>query len=174
MARYDVDLITSLRKGEQIHPFFHALMRTNFNIKEFATDILDLSTGKNRLRNPMSSQNLFERMSKIRRVEDTAGGKTRERFVNYLGFDPTTEAGQIKTIVTWDEETTGVTSQAKIRTTSLVKRQVRVNPDGTTTIVSAPEVIMTKHFRANQADIAHVFEDGSPVKKAVTLSERNT
>jgi hypothetical protein len=174
LARYEIDLLSSLRNGEQIHPFFHALMRTNFNIKEFATEITDLSTGNTRIRNPMSSDNLVSRMSRVRRIEGVSGtGKEIERFVNYMGFDPTTEAGQLKTILTWDTETTGLTADSRIRSMSLVKRQVRVHADGTTSIESAPEVIMRKHFRADIMDTAHVYEEGSPVSKAVSLSERN-
>lgn len=174
LTRYEIDLLSPLRAKEQIHPFFHALMRTNFNIKEFATEITDLSTGKTRIRNPMSSDNLVSRMSKVRRIEGVSDGKTTERFVNFLGFDPETEAGQLKTILTWDTETTGLTADSRIRSMSLVKRQVRVNADGTTTMEAAPEVIMTKHFRADIMDTAHVYEEGSPVSKAVSLSERNT
>lgn len=173
LARYEIDLLSPLRAKEQVHPFFHALMRTNFNIKEFATDITDLSTGKTRIRNPMSSDNLFSRMSKVRRIEETIDGKKAERFVNFLGFDPETEAGELRTILTWDTETTGLTAESRIRSMSLVKRQVRVHADGTTTIEGAPEVIMRKHFRADIMDVAHTYEEGSPTSKAISLSERN-
>lgn len=174
LTRYEMDLLSPLRAKEQIHPFFHALMRTNFNIKEFATDITDLSTGKTRIRNPMSSDNLVSRMSKVRRIERVSKeGKTTEHFVNLLGFDPETEAGELKTILTWDTETTGLTPDSRIRSMSLVKRQVRVLADGTTKMEAAPEVIMTKHFRADIMDTAHIYEEGSPVSKAVSLSERN-
>lgn len=174
LSRYEIDLLSTLRADEQVHPFFHSLMRTNFNIKEFATDITDLSTGKVRIRNPMSSDNLVSRMSRVRRIEGVSEGKVTERFVNILGFDPVADAGQLKTILTWDTETTGLTPESKIRSISLVKRQVRVMPDGTTKMVTAPEVIMSRHLRADSMDLAHVYEEGSPVSKAVSLSERNT
>lgn len=176
LGRYDIDLLGDLRAGRGVHPYFQSLLKTNFNIKEFPEKIQEISTSRGRLRNPMSAENANVRMNRILTIGDRNLGT--ERFVNYLGFDPTTDAGKVKTILTWDTETTGITAESRLRTISLVKRNVTLNPDGTTTIVNAPEVVMTKQFRAVQADIAHIFEsavdhDGNPIKRAISLSERN-
>jgi hypothetical protein len=181
LLTYEIDLLSSLRKGEQIHPFFLALMRTNFNIKDSASAFDDLSTGKNRIRNPMSLRNLVDRLSRIKRIEEVSDGKTTERFVNFLGLNLETEAfertGKEIIIDTWDTETTGLTPESMVRSISVVRRKVRLMNDGTTEMVSAPEVIMSKHFRSKAMDAAHVYqnvyEEGNPVFKAVSLSERN-
>jgi hypothetical protein len=165
LTRYEVDLLTPLRGGKQIHPFLHSILGANFNLKEFPLGVEDISVGRNRIRNAMSSENLVNRLSKI----ESVGEGTSQRFVNYLGFDKTEDAGKIKTVLTWDTETTGLTAEAKVRSVSLVKRRVRVMPDGTTELVDAPTVVMTKHFKAEGMDIAHVYENGRPVP----LSERN-
>lgn len=156
--------MTSLREGRKIHPFFHSIMGTNFNIKEFPVDLSDISTGRNRLRNAMSSDNLSHRTDRIKKV----GEGESERFVNYLGFDES-DVGKRKKIITYDTETSGLTPEARIRSFSLVEREVEILSDGTTKVVSAPQIVMTKHFKTDKMDLAHVYENGRPVP----LSERN-
>jgi len=163
-ARYAVDVMSGLEKGEGIHPMMLSLMRANFNIKEYASKLSDISIGKNRMRNPTSLRNLYERTKRIKVITDSAGEKTA---VNYLGFDLDKDVGQIKTILTWDTETSGLSPDAKVRNIALVKRRVRVLADGTTELVSAPEVIMTKHFRSDMMDLAHVYRNGKPVPLSV-------
>jgi len=165
-ARYSVDVMGALEKGEGIHPRMLSLMRSNFNIKEYATQLSDISIGRTRMRNPISSENVTERTKRIKVIADPSspGQKTA---VNYLAFDPINEKGQIKTILTWDTETTGLSPDAKVRNVALVKRTVRVLEDGRTELVSAPEVIMTKHFRSDMMDMAHVYRNGKPVPLSV-------
>lgn len=165
-ARYSVDVMSALEKGEGIHPQMLSLMRSNLNIKEYASELNDISIGRTRMRNPISLENATERTKRIKVIEDMfrPGEKTA---VNYLAFDPINDKGTTKTILTWDTETTGLSPDARVRNVALVKRQVRVLEDGTTELVSAPEVIMTKHFRSDMMDLAHVYRNGKPVPLSV-------
>jgi len=165
-ARYTVDVMGGLERGEGIHPMMLSLMRSNLNIKEYATKVSDISIGRTRIRNPISLENAFERTKRIRVIDDMSrpGQKTA---VNYLAFDPVNDKGKTKTILTWDTETTGLSPDARVRNVALVKRTVRVLENGTTELVSAPEVIMTKHFRSDMMDLAHVYRDGKPIPLSV-------
>lgn len=162
LARYSLDLLKTepIRQGKGINPGMLSILRTNFNIKEFASTPEDLSIGRTRLRNPTSLQNLFRRTQRLRVTGE-------DKIVNYLGFDPVADEGKIKTILTWDTETTGLTPDARIRNVALVKRQVRVNADGTTTMMGGPQIVMSKHFRSDMMDIAQVYRDGKPVPLSI-------
>lgn len=160
LARYSLDLLEPIKQGRGINPGMLSILRTNFNIKEFASTPEDLSIGRSRLRNPASLQNLFRRTQRLRVTEE-------DQVVNYLGFDPVADEGKIKTILTWDTETTGLTPDARIRNVALVKRQVRVNADGTTTMIGGPQIVMSKHFRSDMMDIAQVYRDGKPVPLSI-------
>ena len=160
LSRYSLDLLEPIKQGHGINPGMLSILRTNFNIKEFASTPEDLSIGRTRLRNPASLQNLFRRTQRLKVIGE-------DQVVNYLGFDPVADEGKIKTILTWDTETTGLTADARIRNVALVKRQVRVNADGTTTMMGGPEIVMSKHFRSDMMDIAHVYRDGKPVPLSI-------
>lgn len=160
LARYSLDLLEPIKQGRGINPGMLSILRTNFNIKEFASAPEDLSIGRSRLRNPASLQNLFRRTQRLRVTGE-------DQVVNYLGFDPVADEGKIKTILTWDTETTGLTPDARIRNVALVKRQVRVNADGTTTMMGGPQIVMSKHFRSDMMDIAQVYRDGKPVPLSI-------
>ena len=167
LARYSLDFMDSIRSGQGIHPQMLALLRANFNIKEMATSASDLTVGKSRLRNPISLKNLYERTKRLQVVDD--------KVVNYLGFDLENipDEGSLRTVLTYDTETTGLTSQARVRNYAVVKRVERVFKDGTTKLESAPEIVATKHFRATGMDLAHAFIEGKPqpLSVATILSE---
>jgi len=160
LARYSLDLLEPIKQGRGINPAMLSILRTNFNIKEFASAPEDLSIGRSTLRNPVSLQNLYARTQRLRVTGE-------DQVVNYLGFDPIADVGKTKTILTWDTETTGLTSDARIRNVALVKRQVRVNADGTTTMIGGPEIIMSKHFRSDMMDIAQAYRDGKPIPLSI-------
>jgi len=165
-ARYTVDVMGGLERGEGIHPMMLSLMRSNLNIKEYATKVSDISIGRTRIRNPISLENAVERTKRIKVIDDVLS-PNQKTAVNYLAFDPVNDKGKIKTILTWDTETTGLSPDARVRNVALVKRQVRVLENGTTELVSAPEVIMTKHFRSDMMDLAHVYRNGKPIPLSV-------
>ena len=167
LARYSLDLFDSVKSGEGIHPQMLSLLRTNFNIKEHATTPSDLSIGRSRLRNPISLKNLAERTKRLKVVD--------ENVVNYLGFnlENIPDEGVLRTVLTYDTETTGLTAQARVRNYAIVKRVERVFKDGTTKLESAPEVVASKHFRSTGMDLAHAFVEGKaqPLSVATMMSE---
>lgn len=166
LARYSLDVLDSLKNqpGEGIHPGLLTLLRSNFNIKEFAASPEDLSIGKSRLRNPASMQNLYRRTQRLKVIEKAGEA---DKVVNFLGFDMNSDVGKIKTILTLDSETTGLSPESRVRNFALVRRRVRVLADGSTEMIGAPEVVMSKHFRSDFMDVAQTYSEGRPVPLSV-------
>ena len=103
-------------------------------------------------------------------MAQNADGKTLKPM-NHLAFDK----GKTYTVLTWDTETTGLTSESQIREIALVKRTVTYNADGTMTS-SVPEILTNKSFSSDLMDIAGYFDKSTgntvPLSRAAFLSER--
>lgn len=140
-------------------------MRTNYNPTNSATGIEDIATGRNRLRNARSVERLYERTKKYFRY-DTKGNL--QPGINHLGF----ENGKEYSILTWDTETTGLSSEAQVRDISLVRRTVTVGADGKA-VTTKVEPVMTKRFASDLMDIAGYLKEGSsvPLSEATILTE---
>jgi hypothetical protein len=178
--RYIVDPFGSGDPKNGIHPMTLNLMRTSYNPTHDATSLEDFATGRNRMRSPFSLERLHERTKKFfpeglpTSYEDSIAKNADGRVLkpmNHLAFDK----GKTYTVLTWDTETTGLTSESQIREIALVKRTVTYNADGTMTS-SVPEILTNKSFSSDLMDIAGYFDKSTgntvPLSRAAFLSER--
>jgi hypothetical protein len=167
--RYIVDPFSGGNPADGIHPMALNLMRTSYNPTHDATSLEDFSTGRNRMRNPYSLDRLHQRTKKF--FPEGLPTSTSNKPMNHLAFDK----GKTYTVLTWDVETTGLTSESQIRDIALVKRTVTYNLDGTMTS-SAPEVLSSKSFSSDLMNIAGYFDNEKgisvPLSEAAFISER--
>ena len=172
--RYIVDPFGSGDPKNGIHPMTLNLMRTSYNPTHDATSLEDFATGRNRMRSPFSLERLYERSKKFfpeGLPTSYADSVASNKPMNHLAFDK----GKTYTVLTWDTETTGLTSESQIREIALVKRTVTYNADGTMTS-SVPEILTNKSFSSDLMDIAGYFDKSTgntvPLSRAAFLSER--
>lgn len=172
--RYIVDPFGSGDPKNGIHPMTLNLMRTSYNPTHDATSLEDFATGRNRMRSPFSLERLHERSKKFfpeGLPTSYADSVASNKPMNHLAFDK----GKTYTVLTWDTETTGLTSESQIREIALVKRTVTYNADGTMTS-SVPEILTNKSFSSDLMDIAGYFDKSTgntvPLSRAAFLSER--
>ena len=178
--RYIVDPFGGGDPKNGIHPATLNIMRTSYGPTHDATNLEDITTGRNRMRSPFSLQRLHERTKKFfpeglpTSYEDSIAKNADGRVLkpmNHLAFDK----GKTYTVLTWDTETTGLTSESQVREIALVKRTVTHNVDGTMTS-SAPEILTSKSFSSDLMDIAGYYDktlkDTIPLSEAAFRAER--
>lgn len=112
-------LVDSVMPGpsQGIHPLVLQMMRANYNIKNHAESISDITVAVGKMRNPFSLQLLMERTKqmKLKDIPDTAipGSdeipKPRTTLMNIMGFtNEDYSSGRTFRIRTFDEETSGL------------------------------------------------------------------
>ena len=151
--------------GEGIFPLLSNIMKNNFNPKKNSSILQDISIGRNRMKNVISEQQLFDRSKHFYSYNDK--GELQQSF-NHLALDKTKK----HKIITWDTETTGLTPQSQIRDISLVERTVEMNAAGEW-VTTATEPLMTKRFASDLMDIAGSIDNGKsiPLSEATILAE---